>query len=35
MYSNRASVIILDCMSEINCKQSKCFLTSDILEFAI
>ena len=35
MYSNRASVITLDCMSEINCKQSKCFLTSDILEFGI
>ena len=25
MYSNRASVIAWDCMSEINCKQSKCF----------
>ena len=25
MYSNRASVITWDCMSEINCKQSKCF----------
>ena len=25
MYSNRASVITLDCMSEIKCKQSKCF----------
>ena len=30
MYSNRASVIIWDCMSEINCKQRKCFFTSDI-----
>ena len=25
MYSNRASVITWDCMSEVNCKQSKCF----------
>ena len=25
MYSNRASVITLDCMSEIKCKQRKCF----------
>ena len=25
MYSNQASVITWDCMSEINCKQSKCF----------
>ena len=25
MYSNQASLITLDCMSEINCKQSKCF----------
>ena len=25
MYSNRASVITWDYMSEINCKQSKCF----------
>ena len=25
MFSNRASVITWDCMSEINCKQSKCF----------
>ena len=24
MYSNRASVITWDCMSEINCKESKC-----------
>ena len=24
MYSNRASVITWDCMSEINCKQSNC-----------
>ena len=25
MYSNRAFVITWDCMSEINCKESKCF----------